>query len=292
MKIRILTALALVCLAGISPALADSVSERSERAKAEFGYKNFTNTIEILSELLYPTVQLTTEDDIAEAREMLGLSYFYIGEEKKAKREFIALLYLRPRHRLDAFLVPPPAVAFFDGIRKDPAMKSKLEKIMKEREQEAKNNKPQPKTLVRRTFLQRDRIERSRLVAFLPFGIGQCQNGHTTKGVLLATGGGLSLLTNIACYSLLVALANEEGKYNEEDLDLARGLRIGQYVGLGLFAATWIYGAIDANIYFEPTELEPYKKVKEEEQFLEKNSTALLPTAVPGGAGLSFRASF
>jgi tetratricopeptide (TPR) repeat protein len=287
-----LTALALILLLCRTVG-ADSVSERLDRGASEFAYKNFENAAGIIEKLLYPTLQLTAEEDIVKAREMLGLCYFYLGQEDKARKEFTALLYLRPGHRLDPFLIPPPAVAFFDRIRNDPRMKARLEKIEKERLAaiEKKNKKP-PRTLVRRIYLERDRVRHNRLIAFLPFGLGQFQNGDSVKGILLATGGGLSLAANIVCYSLLVALANENGNYASEDLDLARGLRIGQYVSLGIFAASWIYGAIDANIYFQPLTEAPYRKAREEEQVMENNTSSLLPVGVPGGAGFSFQGRF
>jgi len=272
---------------------ADSISERLNRGASEFAYKNFANAAGILEKLLYPNLQLTAEEDIVTAREMLGLCYFYIGREQQARKEFTALLYLRPGHRLDPFLIPPPAVAFFDRIRNEPRMKARLEKIEKERQAalEKKNKKP-PRTLVRRIFFERDRLRRSRLIAFLPFGLGQFQNGDSIKGILLATGGGLSLTANIVCYSLLVALANDNGNYAREDLDLARGLKIGQYVSLGIFAAGWIYGAIDANIYFKPLTDPPYRKAREEEQVTGDETSSLLPVGMPGGAGFSFQTRF
>lgn len=290
----------LVILALATTAWADTVFERFDRGKAEFEHKNFGNAIKILKELLYPAVQLTKEDNIVNTREMLGLSYFYTGEEARAKEEFTQLLYLRPRYRLDPFLVPPPAVAFFDQIWNDPAMKEKLEKIEKERkekerlEAEKKKEKP-PKTVVRRIYLQSEEEHHSRFLTLLPFGVGQFQNDHTTKGILLAAGGGLALVTNITCYALRYGLQKYdpvEDKYGYENPDLIEALRITQFVSLGVFLATWIYGAVDANIYFEPVIRTPYKKTREEKQDLGGEPTSLLPTVFPGGAGLTFSTRF
>ena len=290
----------LLILACAATAGADTVFERFDRGKAEFEHKNFGNAIDILKGLLYPAVQLTKEDDIVKAREMLGLAYFYTGEEAKAKEEFTQLLYLRPRHRLDPFLVPPPAVAFFDQIWNDPAMKEKLEKIEKERkekeriEAEKKKEKP-PKTVVRRVYLQSQEKYYSRFLTFLPFGVGQFQNGHNVKGILLASGGGLALITNITCYSLLYSLRKQDPvtkQYGYEDTKLAEALEITQYVSLGVFLATWVYGVVDASIYFEPVVTTPYKKTKEERQELDGEPTSLLPTAFPGGVGLTFSTRF
>jgi hypothetical protein len=77
----------LLILAFAATAWADTVFERFDRGKAEFEHKNFGNAISILRGLLYPAVQLTKEDTIVKAREMLGLAYFYTGEESKARKE-------------------------------------------------------------------------------------------------------------------------------------------------------------------------------------------------------------
>jgi hypothetical protein len=295
----------LAVLAFATTAWAETVFERFDRGKAEFDHKNFGNAIEILKELLYPAVQLTKEADIVRAREILGLSYFYVGEEAKAREEFTQLLYLRPRHRLDPFLVPPPAVAFFDRIWNDPVMKEKLEKIEKERqdkerlraEKEKAKEKP-PKTVVRRIYMQSREEHHSRLLTLLPFGVGQFQNGHTTKGILLASGGGLALVANVTCFGLLSGLRkktqDERGrtKYYYEDEELADALTITTYVSFGVFMATWLYGVIDASIYFEPVVKTPYVKTKEEREDLGGESTSLLPALFPGGAGLTFSARF
>jgi hypothetical protein len=291
---------ALLLLAALpAVARADSIPERFDRGRAEFEHKNFGNAIEILKDLLYPAVQLAREDDIVAAREMLGLSYFFVGEKEKAQEEFTLLLYLRPRHRLDPFLVPPPAVAFFDRIWNDPVMKEKLEKIEKERrekerlEAEKEKEKP-PKTVVRRIYMQSREEHHSRLLTLLPFGIGQFQNGHTTKGILLASGGGLALVTNITCLGLIWGLRKKDvdGHRYYEDVQLAEAVEITGYVSFGVFLATWIYGVIDASIHFEPVVKTPYTRTKEETKELDGESTSLLPAVFPGGAGLSFSARF
>lgn len=274
-------------------ARAESIQERFDRGRLEFGYKNFGNAIAILTPLLKPEVRLTREDDIVAAYEMLGLSHFYTGEEDEAREMFTQLLYIRPEHRLDPFLVPPPAVAFFDRIRNDPALKAKLEKIERERRarEQAEARKP-PRTVVRRIYLQRDRQVNQWWLTLVPFGAGQFQNDHVTKGVLLAVGEGVALSTNIVCYLLLDALAKDNGKYASEDLELARGLQVTQYVSLGVFTAAVIYGIIDANVYYQPVVRGTYRKTREETDEQDTDPAAVVPMAVPGGAGLGLSMRF
>jgi hypothetical protein len=289
----------LLCWAGLAPlaARAESPLERFDRGRLEFEHKNFGNAITILRGVLYPAVQLTREEDLVAARELLGLAYFYVGEEQKARDEFTLLLYLRPGHRLDSFLIPPQAVAFFDKLAHEPQLQERLQQIERERQErelrEAQQKQKTP-TMVRRIYLERSEIHRSRLIAFLPLGIGQFQNGQTLKGILLAAGGGVALTTNIVSYALLYSLRKQTqvGGVTHvyySDVDLAKGLRVTQYVALGVFAASWIYGIIDANLAFTPVETSPYRQSREEQE-IERAPVA--PGAVKDGVGLLFQGSF
>ncbi len=301
---RLLVGLILATLASWPLfARAESVTERFTAARLQFEYKNFGNAINMLYDLLYPGVQLSREEDIVKAREMLGLAYFYTGEKDKARTEFTEVLYLRPMHRLDAFLIPPPAVQFYDAIWKDPSMKDKLEQIERERKAaaEAARKEKEPPTVVRRIYLERSTEEHWRFLSFLPFGIGQFQNGHTGKGIALAVSCGVLLATNIVTGSLVNwALPSDNQTLNADkheygDPNLAYGLQITQATSLGLFAAVWIYGIIDANVYYEQQIVPPFERVREEVENPKKSATdspILLPTALPGGAGLGVEFRF
>lgn len=277
---------------------ADSATERFAAGKLQFEYKNFDKAIELLSGLLYPEMQLTSEDDIVSAREMLGLAYFYTGKEGKAEEEFTALLYLRPKHRLDPFLVPPPAVQFYDSIWKAPAMKAKLEQIERERQAalEAERRKAQEASKVRRIYLERTVTEKSFVFVLLPFGLGQFQNGDTELGIAMASVQGLALLTNMGSWTLRWALQEKGGGY--KDPSIAEGLEVAQYASLGVFAAMYIWGVADAWYSYEPTIVEPFQRVREEVEDpkpIESDSgasTSLAPAAYPGGAGLQFEMRF
>jgi len=240
-----------------SAAAQQAASEKFERARLEFSYKNFENAARLLEELLRPQVQLAGEEEIVAAREMLGLCYFYLDRRDDARREFVALLRFRPWHRLDPFLIPPPAVAFFEGVRSEPELAEELKKLMVDK-------KP-PAEKVRVLRLERDVYMHPRWVMFLPFGAGQFENQQKLKGALFAAGQGLGLIGNIVCYSLLISLANENGRYQAEDMTLARGLQVGQYVSLGLFVLLWAAGALDANLNYSPQTLGSWREFSDAE---------------------------
>jgi hypothetical protein len=230
----------------------DSVSERFTKAKLEFEYKNFAQAVKILRLLLYPTVQFTQEEDIVEGRAMLGLAYFYLGKRDRAREEFTALLYLRPQYDMDPFLVPPPAVEFFNAIRHNLLMQEKLRRVEgKNAEHDQKKNK-QVQSVFRHIYTERTIERHSRFVACMPFGVGQFQNSHSTKGTTLAISAGATLGVNVFTFLFVWTLRDKDGYYAQDKLDLARGLQIAQYVSLGAFVALWVYGVIDANYYFQP----------------------------------------
>jgi hypothetical protein len=292
------------CLAG-GRAQAASVEERFQAARLEFEYKNFSKALDQLRPLLEPTVQLTREADIAAAREMLGLSYFYTGDQVRAREEFIELLYLRPLHRLDPFLIPPPAVSFFDAIRAEPALREKLEQIERERQQalEAERRRKEAEAAVTKVYLERTLTEHWWALNLLPFGIPQFQNGHRTKGIALAVTGGLSLLVNVMSGLVVWGLADGDLRYAHDELDLARGFQITQYASLGVFGALWIYGVADGFYYFEENAVEPFQRVREEvvrpgapegepAALPPPGPGGLVPLAVPGGVGLGWQLRF
>lgn len=275
-------------------ARAESPAERFGEGRLEFEHKNFDNAVRLLRPLLYPTVTLDREDDIVLAREMLGLSLFYLGREAEAADEFRLLLYLRPRHRLDPFLVPPPAVRLFDSVREEPSMREKLDQLERERlereRREAEQKTTPPRTRLRRQVFEKTDVQHQRLLAFLPFGIGQFQNGHSVKGVLLLTGQGLAIATNVVSYLLMRVLADENGYYTTEEVPVARGLRVSLYTSLGVFAALWLYGAIDANWYFTPRSAGQPVLIRDEQE--EAGGVSLLPGVLPGGGGLTLMGRF
>jgi hypothetical protein len=302
--------LAVLWLGASDPARADSAQDVFRQARLEFEYKSFTRTVELLRPLLEPAVLLTSEADIAAAREMLGLAYFYLDDEGRAREELTELLYLRPQHRLDPFLVPPPAVRFFEDIRSAPALKEKLEQIERERQEalEAERRRKESLAGVRRIYLERTTTEHWWVLNLLPFGIPQFQNGHRTKGITLAVLGGVSLLVNVMSGLVVWGLAGDDLRFSRGEADLARGFQIAQYASLGVFGGLWIYGVADGLYFYQPSVVEPFQRVGDELEFPGQDGAGdeaepsaapaapglqgLFPLAVPGGAGLGWRFRF
>ena len=111
-----------------------------------------------------------------------------------AREAFIHLLSIDPDQTLDPFLVPPPIVEFFDQVRADaePELAPLRERKRQLQEQERLAEE------ARRRLLAEEHVrsgppskvvvveEHIYMLNFLPFGVGQFQNGDTTKGIIIA----------------------------------------------------------------------------------------------------------
>lgn len=100
-------------------------------------------------------------------------------------------------------------------------------------------------------YIQKEvRINR-RWLTVLPFGVGQFQNGDNGKGGVLATIQFIALSTNMISYFAAERLRSDTGFYTPNNKEIAEGWRVGQFVSLGVLVGFYLYGVIDALIYFE-----------------------------------------
>jgi hypothetical protein len=97
--------------------------------------------------------------------------------------------------------------------------------------------------------------QRSRVLAMVPFGVGQYQNGHDGLGLLLAVTEGVLLAGSITAFVFHENLRNQEpapGRFDDARLAEAASRYINQ-ISFGLFAVVAITGVIDAQLRFQPT---------------------------------------
>ncbi|MCB9539817.1 MAG: hypothetical protein H6704_26700 [Myxococcales bacterium] len=95
---------------------------------------------------------------------------------------------------------------------------------------------------------------KSRAKAMLPFGVGQFQNGHDGKGATLAALQGVALAVGVGGL-LTFESEKESGAFlaggtfpDPERADTLQAVYLG---GFAAFGALWLYGLIDANVYFD-----------------------------------------
>ncbi|MBU8894558.1 hypothetical protein DRW03_08545 [Corallococcus sp. H22C18031201] len=162
-------------------------------------------------------------EDLEELQKLAGLAAFNLGRTEEAARHLRALLRLDPDFNLDPFVVPPPAVAFFEDLKGQ--MASELEFLRQEqrlrverekseaerREQErlaAETQRRRAEELSRQVVV-RTVEKRNFLVNFVPFGAGQFQQGRNSLGIVFAATEGALAVTSIISFFAYGSLYKE-----------------------------------------------------------------------------------
>lgn len=168
--------------------------------------------------------------DRAEAWRLFGLASFFLERFPDAEEAFLAYLKIEVDGRLDPAVVPPEAIVFFEDVRARHAA-------------ELRKYRPGPER------------RRYRALNLLP-PAGQFQNGHPTKGWVIAGLGSLALATNIGTYALLQLWCDESTGVCRSDgesrTDSARTLRTVNVTAGVVFVGTVLYGMYDGFNHFRP----------------------------------------
>lgn len=257
-------------------AFADVASEFS-KGKNAYLYGDFRKVVAILEPLVGSPQTLPPDldrKDAYDALEYLGLSHFYLGNEPAAKLVFEKLILADPKRMLSPVTAPPEAVALYNQLKAqlEDEIEKRLIAINKRREEEALKNRIRIETKQRRN---------SKLVALMPFGVGQFQNDDPLWG-------GVFLGTELVAVSLSVAfffaaenLRQPDGFFDPADVDRARGFRIGQIAAGGAAAALMIGGMVHAWLTFKP-------EVRTDYKVIDPKKSRVTPTLNPNGLGVMF----
>ena len=175
------------------------------------------------------TQTLQDEPKLIEAYRTLGVCYFELGDQEKSKTAFSQLLFIKPDYELNAFITPPKLLDLFNQIKSH--INSKSQELIAAREKKIIYTK------------------HSLFPAFVPFGVGQFENGNKIKGAIIASTEGVALAANIGFYWWKQSLnTNTIPNYS-----LVQSL---QWVAIGTFLAIYAYGVIDALYYRQEMVLE------------------------------------
>lgn len=225
----------LLCLPATTLAQEQSSPSPStvlENAQNAFRYQDYAKTLELVRPLLYPSVLLSTPEEIEKAREYLASSYWWLKEKNKAREEFTALLLEDSDHRLDPFYYPAPLVSFFETLREELYTKGVLEtKVIL---------KPTTPVLI-------ETASPPWTTKFLPFGLAQFGSNKNTSGWLFLTGQGLSLATSIvSALWIEYSLREADGFFSSENVDRARTLKTTWLTSTIIFTGLYTLGVVDA----------------------------------------------
>lgn len=271
-----------------------------QRAYARGRYKQ---VVKLVRPLLHPTIRLANQAQVLNAHRLLALSYLFLKDRAAAEKQLMALLSLQPEFQLDPVVDPVAAVQFLDEIKRRNAQRIAMikERERLEREKrlaEDRRRKLEQKRLALERLMKQPTVER--LVErrflwlnFVPFGAGQFQNGHRTKGYVL-----LSSQATLAAASLGLALglrvAYPDGKVPADQWDTAQGLSAAQVITGALFLAVATYGVVDALVYYEPVTvtLRPVPRTSKPAKASPATSIFFAPAVAPGSAGVGLGLTF
>lgn len=260
---RPLVILLLLLLASVAQA---DPAANYRKGRNAYLYGDFKKTIELLDPLVgAEPYQLTEEEQVEQALEMLGLSRYYLGEEELAKTAFERLILRNPERALNPITAPPEAVALYDALKGElkPLIEARRQAILDRRTREAERRKVRVLINNRRN---------SRLLAVMPFGIGQFQNDDDLVGGLFLGGELVAISLSVSFLFAAEDLRNATGRFDRADVAQARNFQTAQLVSGGVALALMIGGAIHALSNFE------------EEKELGRET--IKPKISPAGAGV------
>ena len=210
-----------------------------------FGQGEYAKALEILKPLAGPPPLLGKESDLADLRKTLGVLLFIADQKGEARAQFELWLLMDHRAALDPYSTAPWLLKFFEDIKQSIAPNAEeVARLQQERQRHYEAPRLYEKTL-------QPKLE---FLCYLPFGVGQFQNGDLELGVLFLGLELAMLAVNIAGYVYGQLIAEPDGRILSTASNRRRHLEalVLQYAGLGAFVTTWAAGAIHARVRFRP----------------------------------------
>ncbi len=243
-----------------------------KRAKDRFEFGAYAEAAGALRQVLAGAPNLSDAEAV-DAYRMLGIAEYQLGDKLAARAAFVNLLSVEPDYALDAFLVPPAIVEFFDAVKKEhePALAPLRQRRRALREQRRLAEDARRKLLAEeqsRTGPPGKVVrveERVYLFNWMPLGAGQFQNGDRAKGTAIAAGQLVFGLVNVSAIVFHNQIAQDRTRtcisgqpgcsrppYSDADRSLLGQIEAVKYVSAGLFWALYGYGVWDAHRNFVP----------------------------------------
>ncbi len=262
---------------GASAARAEPRAEL-EKARAAYLARNWAEAEERVRVLVDPKTGVKDRAIVSQGRMILGASLLAQGKKDAATDVFEKLILEDPTFEPDPLGFPGEVINTFidtraqlaERIKNAAVTAAKLEAERKARE-EAEREKQRVWLEKVKAQAQEEKItvRHSRLVASVPFGVGQFQNDQPVLGwIFLGTEAALVAGTVVTLPMYLYARRREQEERNGRDIERKadqydqRADDI-QLVNLGLvgaFAAVAVAGVVQANLVFQPEKEERKKR--------------------------------
>lgn len=276
---RRLFALAFSCaltLWGV-PVFADARAD-IEKARAAYLAHNYKESEDRLRALLDPKTGIKEPGLISQARMYLGATLMAGGHREQAASIFEKLILEDPTFEPDPLGFPGDVInAFIDErarlqerLRTAAQNAARLEAERKVREEAQRIARERWLAQVK-AMAQEDKVvvRNNRLTAFVPFGVGQFQNGDKTLGwVFLGSEAALataSVITLPMYYYARQRAAEESETHDVEQKqqlyeDRANAIQLVNFGLVGAFAIVAVAGVVQANVSFVGERVELKKR--------------------------------
>jgi hypothetical protein len=189
------------------------------RAEAAYEYGDMLQVVEATRPVAEGTLA-SSNVQRARALRFLGVGLFLTNRSLGAENAFAELLRIDPTARLDPTTTRPEVVAFFENIRHQSVAREK----------------------------QREWSSRSFVWNLLP-PAGQFQNGHKTKGWILAGAELVSLAGFVTSRLVLYSWYHPANGLYSHSGDVPT-VRLVQYASIGVLGAAYLYGVIDGLVHY------------------------------------------
>jgi hypothetical protein len=259
---------AILVVAAARPGHADDATEM-ERGKNSYDAGRYAEGAERFRQMLDPASPGVLGDGavIERARTYYAACLIALGQNAAAEAQIEKVIRQNPLYAPDPVVFPGKVVDRFTDVKA--RLKTEIEAAMRaaERAARAKEEKSRSEqadylaTLQQRAGEETILVRRSRLVASIPFGVGQFQNGQDGLGYLFLISEALLAGTGIAAaeiHNSLVAEIADKRPYQIDasvidDFDnktrTARTVSYGAFFGFLAFAAG---GIVHAQLTFVP----------------------------------------
>lgn len=258
---------------------ADSRTEL-EKARASFLARNWIDAEERLHVLLDPKSGLKDRTLISQARMYLGASLLALGKTEDAKDAFEKLVLDDPTFEPDPLSFPGPAINTFFDVRSSLLEQIKNAQLTAARLAAEKKAREDADREAQRVWLEKVKaqageekitVRHSRVVASIPFGVGQLQNGDRLLGWAFLGTEAAALAGTVVTYGMyMYARDRENEELNRPAGDInqvvpqyhqrAEDIRLVNLGFAGGFVLAAAVGIVQAHVAFVPESAEKKKR--------------------------------
>lgn len=259
----------LAAVAAIHPARASATAiDDFRQARAAYEDHEYARAVELLENLLLPTPEFEDPILVQEARKYLGAAYVFVGRRDEAQQQFTEYLRAEPslaRAELDPSLFTVEVLGVFDRVRERMIEEAREAAVSEAAENEANRARRRSAMLELLALAQTDEVEVEvdPLFPWVPFGVGQFNNGNEGLGLFFAISESLFATTAAVTAAAWIPLFDEyerslrlEEGARTIDAGLLIGLQALNWVSVGMTVGLGVAGVIEAHLSYRPTRTE------------------------------------